>query len=75
MDILFGMMLLAAFEGLAWFGWRAWCLATQPPAQPPQTPEQVANEQAFEAYEAATPRAVRLRLQRRRARGHFRNKI
>lgn len=61
-------------EILGYLTWRSWRQATRPPVQPPPTPEQVANEQAFDELEAATPRPVRMRLRRRTTRGrrHYR---
>lgn len=75
MEILLGMILLATLEILAWLGWLSWRRATLPPPQPAQTPDQIANEQAFDAFQEATPRAVRMRLRRRRARGNRQYKI
>jgi hypothetical protein len=69
MEILLGMGLLAALEGLAWLGWRSWHQATRLPPQPPQTPEQQANERVFDEAVGTASRMGRLRLRRHRARG------
>jgi uncharacterized membrane protein YagU involved in acid resistance len=75
MELFVGVVIGFFIQSIIKAGWRM----LNPPHVPPQpsarTPAQLANQAAFEAHQAATPKAVRIRVQRRVQRGRRRDNM
>lgn len=68
MELLIGVLIGFFIQWIIRAGWRMLNPPYVGPPQPPN-PGQIANRAAYDAAQAATPRVVRVRVQRRTQRG------
>lgn len=68
MELFIGVLIGLFIQSIIRAGWRMLNPPSLAPPQPPN-PGQIANRAAYDTAQAATPRVVRVRVQRRAQRG------